>query len=227
MSYAETLLMQRIRERHPDYTEEVINRFREYTEELQIAEENENDEEIASLLTDIGDIYSWYYINSVALDYYNRAIELNPHPSDLFYYSRSEINNRLGNYEAALEDANRYIESNPDSVIGYAERATTYYLAHRDEEALNDINRTLSIDPNYNKAYYLRGLIHEHNNEFDQAILNYERAIEVSTLANPDWAWEYPYLKLYSLYQEHPELGSAEEIAERFEQEFGEPIEFE
>jgi tetratricopeptide (TPR) repeat protein len=52
------------------------------------------------------------------------------------------------------------------------------------ENALNFLNKTLEIDPNYSTGWFNIGNIYKQTNEFDKAIESYTKATEL----NPDLA---------------------------------------
>lgn len=49
----------------------------------------------------------------VAINYYNKAIELNPNYAEA-YFERGNLKYKLENYEEVLEDIERASEINPD-----------------------------------------------------------------------------------------------------------------
>ncbi len=47
------------------------------------------------------------------------------------------------------------------------------------EAAIDDLNRAIELDPNYNEAYLNRGLAYSEVNRLDEAIVDLSRAIEL------------------------------------------------
>ncbi|MEI0747921.1 DUF2971 domain-containing protein [Brachyspira pulli] len=86
-----------------------------------------------------------------SLENFDKAISLKIVDSFLYYYIFSS-NFSLQNYEIAIENINNFIESKPDSEIGYYNRGLCY------------VNLALKKDENYNKYYEM------FENDFNKAI---------------------------------------------------------
>jgi Tfp pilus assembly protein PilF len=65
--------------------------------------------------------------------------------------------------------------------------------------------KAIELDPNYAKAYHLRGLAFEKTGDIEAAIRDFDRAIEI----NPEYGAAY-----YSRATAHSKLGHVEEAAE-------------
>jgi tetratricopeptide (TPR) repeat protein len=66
------------------------------------------------------------------------------------------------------------------------ERGIEYYKQEQDEEAINEFNKAIEIDPNCAEAYYNRGKAEEFDYA-DQAIADYSKAIKL----NPNYVEAY------------------------------------
>ena len=93
-----------------------------------------------------------------AIEYFNKAIELNP---QFFwaYLNRSVAYWSHGNYIHAIQDSTRAIELNPNSPHAYNSRGAAYWRQGNHNRAIQDFNKVIeSLDPNYAHAYFNRGL---------------------------------------------------------------------
>jgi tetratricopeptide (TPR) repeat protein len=159
------------------------------------------------------------------LEYYNKAIEIDPNNIDAYngrgdLYSRSSksyeypddnFNNAIGgtHQDLALDDFNKAIKIKPNAE-SYTRRAWSKHIKseldsiefglgssefHHCARMTEDISKAIQIDPNYSEAYYLRGKCHEPLEE--KVLEDYNKAIEL----DPNNAHVYFYrasLKRYS-----------------------------
>jgi tetratricopeptide (TPR) repeat protein len=77
-------------------------------------------------------------------DYYNQGI----------YY-----NNHYNQYDKALENFNKSVESEPGNPRVWFARSVALYNLKRYGESLESLNTTIAIDPNYDGAGFMRGEI--------------------------------------------------------------------
>lgn len=61
------------------------------------------------------------------------------------------------------------------------DHAITLIKRDNDKEALMEINSVIAQDPKEAQAYYYRGLINEHNSDYDNAIADFTRAISLDS----------------------------------------------
>jgi tetratricopeptide (TPR) repeat protein len=80
------------------------------------------------------------------------------------------------NYNAALEDYNKAIETNPDYIDALNNRAVTHIHLNNDEQALMDFNRIIDLNP---KPEYFknRALLKKRMGNLAGALSDYNRAI--------------------------------------------------
>jgi tetratricopeptide (TPR) repeat protein len=84
-----------------------------------------------------------------------------------------------GRLDEALRAMQRAHRLDPLSRVIGSELGQTYYLMHRDDEALKQIRETLTLDPNYPKGLYLTGLVHIQQRRYAEAIAEIRRSIEL------------------------------------------------
>jgi len=72
------------------------------------------------------------------------------------------------------------------SEFNYA-KGYKYWQQGKYDDAVVELNKAISIDPNNAQAYFFRGLIHSKKGDLDQAISDYDKAINLS----PNYAKAY------------------------------------
>ena len=82
-----------------------------------------------------------------------------PTRSDL-YMLRSRARDSSGKFDAALDDATKYIELEPKDAYGYLNRARIYLSLDKPEKALEDANKAIELEPKEPDGYYRRADIY-------------------------------------------------------------------
>lgn len=88
-----------------------------------------------------------------------KALELAPDRAEL-YMLRSRARDSSGKFDAALEDANKYIAMQPSDAYGYLNRSRIYVSIDKPEAALADANKAIELDPKEPDGYYRRSDIY-------------------------------------------------------------------
>jgi tetratricopeptide (TPR) repeat protein len=123
-----------------------------------------------------GGTASYVTIPPLAMEDYNKAIELDPNYADA-YYNRGLAHYDLKEYERAIEDYNKAIELDPNYVNAYYNRGLAYYYLMQYERAIEDYNKTIELDPNYAHAYNNRGIAYYYLMQYERAIEDYNKTI--------------------------------------------------
>jgi len=133
-----------------------------------------------------------------ALNDYNRSIELQLKYPELFsgraiayqtlklgdtYNERGNLCIELGRYENAIADYERAIEFAPDDPELHYNLGVTYYELKKYDAAIKALDTAIKI-PNWNnqgfgKAFYNRALAHIYAHNYETAIKDLEKAIEL------------------------------------------------
>jgi len=114
------------------------------------------------------------------IEYYNRAIELNPENAKA-YNNRGLAYMNLEEYEKAISDYNKAIELNPEDADVYNNRGDAYRNLKEYEEAIGDYNKAIELNPEHANAYNNRGLAYMNLEEYGTAIRDYNKAIELNS----------------------------------------------
>jgi tetratricopeptide (TPR) repeat protein len=83
-------------------------------------------------------------------------------------------------FPVALAAFNRIIEKRPDFAEGWNRRATLYYLMGEYQKSLDDIVRTLALEPRHFGALSGLGLVNIKLERMEDAAKAYERYLEVN-----------------------------------------------
>ncbi len=111
--------------------------------------------------------YDWDFLGSEAE--FKRALELTPsHANTHHWYAHLLI--ATGRPEESLAESNRALELDPLSPILSVHLGWLYYYLRRHELAMDILNKTLELEPNYGLAYWYIGLVKEQEGEFTEAL---------------------------------------------------------
>ena len=87
---------------------------------------------------------------------------------------------RAKDYEKALQIVNGQIAEHPDDADAYDRRSTIYSILGRNDEALADCDKAISLEPGTAFHYFNRGAIYEQRKEYPLAVNDYTKALALS-----------------------------------------------
>lgn len=90
--------------------------------------------------------------------------------------------------KAQLELWSRFIEHNPTSVDGFANRSRAYFKQGKYNEALLDADKATELEPRYASAWNIRGMAYSSIGQNDKAIECYNEAIRLDNDIGAFWA---------------------------------------
>jgi serine/threonine-protein kinase len=109
---------------------------------------------------------------------FKRALELNPGNANVHHWYAHYLI-VAGRPNDSLAESNRALELDPLSPIMSVHLGWLYYYLHAYERALNQLNKTLELDPNYGLAYWYIGLANEQQGAFTEALAALKRGDEL------------------------------------------------
>jgi tetratricopeptide (TPR) repeat protein len=95
-----------------------------------------------------------------AVEYFNRAIEIDPLYARA-YYDRALAYEDSGNYQLALRDYSMAISANPGYQLAYINRGVLHARRGKYQNAITDFSRGIVLNPKDPFAFYNRGLVYE------------------------------------------------------------------
>ena len=124
--------------------------------------QTENQEEIRDLIANIWDI--WYEVDD---------------PKVIEYFEKGIQAIRIRNYPLAIRFFNNLIEEDPNFAEGWNKRATVHFMMGNFDQSMQDIIKTLELEPRHFGALDGMGLIFIHKGQFQQAIDVYDKMLEI------------------------------------------------
>ncbi|MDT3675487.1 tetratricopeptide repeat-containing serine protease family protein [Microcystis wesenbergii] len=164
---------------HYNEKSSVLSRLKRYDEGLAAINQAINLAPRAAWYSNRGVLYQDQQKYKLALDDYNKAIELNPNHANA-YVNRGILYYNQQKYELALSDFSKAIDINPNDAEAYSNRGGVYYNQQKYELALSDINKAIDINPNDAEAYYNRGNLYYNQQKYDSALADYNQAIKLN-----------------------------------------------
>ena len=122
----------------------------------------ENQQEISDIIKDIWDI--WYEVDD---------------PKVIEYFEKGIQAMRIRNYPLAVRFFNNLIEEDPNFAEAWNKRATVYFMMGDFDKSMQDIIKTLELEPRHFGALDGMGLIFIHQGQFQQAIDVYDKMLEI------------------------------------------------
>ena len=124
--------------------------------------ETENQDEIRDLISDIWNI--WYEVDD---------------PKVIEYFEKGIQAMNLRNYPLAIRFFNNLIDEEPNFAEGWNKRATVHFMMGNFDQSMQDIIKTLELEPRHFGALDGMGLIFIHQGQFQQAIDVYDKMLEI------------------------------------------------
>ena len=146
---------------------------------------------------------------SEAVSFYSRALQLNPDFSEA-YELRGDVQLKLRNYQAAIDDFSRTVKLKPYKWRNYVNRGLAYDGLGNFRKAIKDYDTALRLKPDAAVAYNNRGWVRYEQGDLDEALKDSSRAIAIS----PDSPEAYHTRGM--IYYEIGELSIAVKDLERF-----------
>ena len=122
----------------------------------------ENQQEISNLIKDIWDI--WYEVDD---------------PKVIEYFEKGIQAMRIRNYPLAIRFFNNLIEEDSNFAEAWNKRATVYFMMGDFDKSMQDIIKTLELEPRHFGALDGMGLIFIHQGQYQQAIDVYDKMLEI------------------------------------------------
>lgn len=76
----------------------------------------------------------------------------------------------------------------PDNFLARYQLSRIYFINGKFDAAMTEIVKTISIRPDYGKAYYMKGLIDGYTNKLDAAEADFKQVLDIGKLDAGGWA---------------------------------------
>ena len=113
------------------------------------------------------------------IEYYTKAIEMDHNFSEAYFY-RGRMYGLMLEFEKAKKDFDKAIELNPNYAEAYYYRSCSYDFSDY-EHQIKDLTKAIEINPNFVEAYKFRGAVYNYICEYDKAINDFNKVIELSS----------------------------------------------
>ncbi|MEM3444749.1 MAG: tetratricopeptide repeat protein, partial [Thermoplasmata archaeon] len=164
----------------------------------------ENNPGIEEIWNNLGNIYARKGKIEEAVESYTRAIELNP-DYIIARYNLGMVLAQKGEYAPAIEQFSQVLERE-EMFEAYSAKASCEYAMQRFEEALNTVNRAISLNSKNVNAWLLRGAILAELEKTEDAFNTFKECMKINP-ENPEI-----YLAAGKLALKHQRLREAEEF---------------
>ena len=113
-----------------------------------------------------------------------------------------------GRYEKSIELFTRVLDADDKNALALVSRGAAYLKLDMIDQAWNDFDRAVAIDPGYARAYHMRGLVSEKRRDDRTALDDFDRAIE----QDPEYGAAY-----YSRATLHAKMDNTEKAQDDIE----------
>ena len=141
--------------------------------------------QIALMYENIAGYYFEYDDLNNALQFCSKAIELDME-YDNPYLVRARVYKKFNDVSKSEIDLNSYIELQPLSLTGFANKREAYFEFNKIEEAILCSNNIIAYLPKSAINYNYRGMLYEQIKQYDIALADYNKAIELEPEIS-DW----------------------------------------
>jgi TolB-like protein/Flp pilus assembly protein TadD len=121
--------------------------------------------------------YDWHWHRAEAQ--FKQALKLNPKYSHLRHWY-SHYLTAIGRQRESLAESLVLLELDPLDLIMNIHLAWHYQMARQYEQACEQANRTLQMEPNFHWGYFFLGLAHEQMGMPGEAIADFKKSVELS-----------------------------------------------
>ena len=111
---------------------------------------------------------------------FERAIELNPNYATAHHQFGNVNLSMIGEFDRAIVEGNRAVELDPLSLIINADLGQDFMLARRYDEAIEQLRKTLAMDPRFYYARWTLGECLEMKGQLTEAMAEYQKAAEIT-----------------------------------------------
>lgn len=140
----------------------------------------ELDSALAEAHATLGFVHFYYDWNGAAAEKeFATALQENPHYAMAHSWRGFNLA-VMGRAAEAIKEATLAQTDDPLSAIVGTNAAWVYFLARQNGKAIETLENVIEIDPNFPRAHFRLGNIYEHEGQYDRAIAEYVKAVQLS-----------------------------------------------
>lgn len=100
--------------------------------------------------------------------------------NDGFYYIRGLVYNYKGKYEKAINEFDHALQLSPTKNLFniYLNRGASKFIIQEYNEALEDLNMAIELNPYNSSAYHSRGRVYYETEDYENAITDFKKSLE-------------------------------------------------
>jgi TolB-like protein/Flp pilus assembly protein TadD len=121
--------------------------------------------------------YDWQWDEAEA--HFRRALRVNPGYSHLRHWY-SHYLTATGRHEESLAESLVVLELDPLDLIINIHLAWHYIMARQYEPAIDQIRKTVEMEPNFHWGYFFLALVYEQTGQIKEAVENLRKSVELS-----------------------------------------------
>lgn len=125
-----------------------------------------------------------------AVQHFTKAITIYPDYAEAYVARGCAILYSFKQHEFAIADHTTAVRLQPGLAPAYFHRADTYWDAGFTDEALEDCNRAIRLDPHFASAFWLRGQVLNALAEHELATADLDRADQLGFADAPWYPWQ-------------------------------------
>jgi adenylate cyclase len=111
-----------------------------------------------------------------ALEFFKKAIRLNPFPPTLYIYHLGRTYRHLGRYEEAITEVKKALKRSPKNLFAHVELVAAYSLSGRDDESQRAGEELLKIHSNFSVEGFAKNLPYKNKADTDRLIAALRKA---------------------------------------------------
>ncbi|MFW9947911.1 MAG: tetratricopeptide repeat protein, partial [Candidatus Odinarchaeota archaeon] len=122
-----------------------------------------------------------------ATKWIDKGLEINPDDPDLLI-SKAQLQGAIGNFEEEINIHSRVLKLYPDYPFALTNRGYAYFNSGQNEKAIEDLNRSIELDPNIALTWEFKGIYYlNYEKDVDEALKCFDKAIKIDPEVYKSW----------------------------------------
>jgi serine/threonine protein kinase/Tfp pilus assembly protein PilF len=134
--------------------------------------------------------FEWNW-NDAGIEF-RKAIELNPNSAKAHHWYAFHLS-QLGRSDDALREINAAQKQDPLSPIIYVAKGKILWIAHRNDEAIEQCRKALDLEPTFAPAFFIMAHTYTEGRQYVKAIDAARKYVEITGNNPPDLVLAYAY----------------------------------